>query len=90
MAEESKQPIPAFHQRFSTPVSLEQAQERFINRINNGIQEHFEEIQRPYRSSAWKEVSLQYIASMLGTDELGARQALRPYIKRGLVQEITQ
>lgn len=30
------------------------------------------------------------IASLLGTDEIGARQALRPYVKRGLIQELTQ
>lgn len=35
MAEESKQPIPPFHQRFNIEVGIEEAQQRFMNRVLN-------------------------------------------------------
>jgi len=66
MTEESKQSIPPFHQRFSVQVNLEYAQERFINRIINGITEHYEELERSLMFYPWKEVSLQNVASTLG------------------------
>ena len=36
-----------------------------------------------------KTVRLGELASMLGKGEMETRQTLRPYLKRGLVQEIT-
>ncbi len=36
-----------------------------------------------------KTVRLGELSSMLGKGEMETRQALRPYLKRGLVQELT-
>ncbi len=35
-------------------------------------------------------VRLGELSSMLGQDEMATRQTLRPYLKRGLIQELTQ
>ena len=37
MAEESKQTMPSFHQRFNIEVGIEEARQRFINRVYNMI-----------------------------------------------------
>ncbi len=37
-----------------------------------------------------KTVRLGELSGMLGKDEMETRQTLRPYLKRGLVQELTQ
>lgn len=73
MAEESEhqannQPIvkPPFHQRFSIHVRREEAERRFINRITNALNEHFEDLEKPFSDSPWAAVSLNIVASALG------------------------
>jgi hypothetical protein len=39
MAEESKQPVPPFHQRFNIEVGIDEAQKRFINRVINKVEQ---------------------------------------------------
>jgi len=39
MAEESKQPVPPFHQRFSIEVGIDEAQKRFMNRVINKVEQ---------------------------------------------------
>jgi len=39
MAEESKQPVPPFHQRFNIEVGIDAAQKRFTNRVINKMEQ---------------------------------------------------
>ena len=52
MAEESKQPVPSFHQRFNIETSVDQARNHFINRIINKVEGSFLRLVNKY--PAWR------------------------------------
>ena len=65
MTEESKRQIPLFHQRFSIQVGVEEARERFVNRVLNKIEEDLDSLLR-FHTVGHYEKAMYNVASKLG------------------------
>ncbi len=69
--EANNQPIvkPPFHQRFNIQINIEEAEERFINRILNQIEQQLSELARLEASpSQWVLASKYRVATRLGIE----------------------
>jgi len=79
MAEESKQPVPPFYQRFNIEVSIDEAHNRFINRVTNMLEQGFAGLMLYQREGHYK-TAMYNAATKLGMEhsyELSFREYVR-------------
>lgn len=79
MAEESKQPVPPFHQRFNIEVGIDEAHKRFINRVINKMEQDLGGLVR-YRREGLYEEAMYHATTKLGveyTEDLSFREYAR-------------
>lgn len=67
MAEESKHPVPPFHQRFNIEVGIDEAQVRFINRVINKVEQDLDSFLQ-YRTQQPYERAMYNAATKLGIE----------------------
>ena len=63
---EDKAIVPLFHQRFSIEVGLDEARQRFVNRVANGIQAMFPLLNSEHYKDRKQDITLNRVASTLG------------------------
>jgi len=79
MAKEPKQPVSPFHQRFNIEVGIDEARNRFINRVINKVEQDLESFLR-YSTVGDNERAMYNAATKLGI-EYAANRTFHDYVR---------